>query len=451
MNDDSCDIIPSMKIRPRSILLGITSGIAAYKMLDVVHALRAKNISVRVIMTKHAACMVSPDAFAEASGHPVTQELFPEGFDYRRVLKERQVEHIHLADNADICVIAPATANTLAKLAHGIADDVLTTTALAATCPMLLCPSMNIHMWQHPAVQNNLQTLLGRGVFLLHPDEGDLACGYTGVGRLPDPARITEEIFHILHVRGQLAGKRVIVTAGGTSEPIDGVRTITNKASGKMGYAIAQECRMRGADVVLLSPHVPHIPRIPQTNGFTTAADLETLMKRYVPSADMLFHTAAVSDFVPAVVGAGILPPHSGEPTSLVPGAKTAPLQKNAAGGEGYKLDSSRSHTLILTPGEKIISKIKSWNPKIQLIGFKAVYQVGEKEAIRKGMDKMKESRADYIVVNDVGKEDIGFGAEDNEGYVLAGSGTVQKLDKKKKRLFARDLLDCILTPSLSR
>ncbi len=445
-NENACIIVPSLKIREGqgelcsaeefafrrksimktdrpSILLGITSGIAAYKMLDVVHALRAKKISVRVIMTKHAARMVSPDVFTEASGHPVTLELFPEGFEYRHVLAEKTVEHIQLADSADIFVIAPATANTLAKLAHGIADDVLTTTALAVTCPVLLCPSMNVHMWQHPAVQDNVQALLGRGVFLLQPDEGDLACGYTGVGRLPDPAYITEEILHMLHVRGQLAEKRVIVTAGGTSEPIDGVRTITNNASGKMGYAIAQECRTRGAKVMLLSSHSAHVgghhDAPLRVEYFSTASDLEALMQKYVPTADILFHTAAVSDFRPAETVEG-------------------------------KLDSSQEFVLRLIPTEKIIAKIKSWNPKTQLVGFKAVYQVGEKEAIRKAVDKMKESSADYIVVNDVGKEGVGFGAEDNEGYVLAASGASKKLDKKQKRLFARDLLDFITTPSPS-
>lgn len=413
----SYGIIPPMKSKQPTILLGITSGIAAYKMVDVIGDLRKEGYGVRVVMTKHAAQMVNRDEFAKASGYPVTLEMITHGFDYRRVLSSRQVDHIRLADSADLFVIAPATANCIAKLAHGIADDVLTTTALAATCPFLLCPSMNVHMWQHPSVQENIHTLIRRGVYLLHPEEGDLACGYTGVGRLAGPVRIREEIRHMLRIRHQLTGKCVIITAGGTSEPIDGVRVITNNASGKMGVAIARECAMRGAHVMLLFPHTPHIPYIPQATTFTTAADLEELLRRHVSNADIVFHTAAVSDF---------------RPEALLEG----------------KMDSTKEVILRLIPTEKIITKIKSWNPKATLVGFKAVYRVGEKEALKVGKNKMRESRADFIVVNDVGKEGIGFGAKENEGYILSASGQSKKLDKKDKRLFAREIVDFVLIPS---
>lgn len=422
----------------QSIVIGISSGIAAYKILDLIKILRDKGLEVYVIMTESAIRMIKTFDFEKVSGHKVYINLFPKGFDFREVLKQKEVEHVKLADSASLIVIAPATANTIAKLAYGLADDFLTTTVLATTAPVLICPSMNVHMWGNPLVQENLNKLKKLGYYILPPDSGQLACGYEGVGRLVEPQKIAEEIYQFLYQREKLKRKKIIVTAGGTSETIDAVRTITNRASGKMGVAIAEECYLRGADVLLLKSitavntvkrqDTSEVTRRGSSDGggikrgirslkietFETGMELSDLIKKDVKNYDILFHTAAVSDFIPEKINT-------------------------------KKLDSQRSIVLKLHPSPKILHQIKSWNSAIKLVGFKAVYKEEEKNLIQIGLQKLKDSNSDFIIVNDVGKEGIGFGAEENEVYVIGKEGFLAKIEKSPKKEVARKILEIVI------
>lgn len=398
----------------QSIVIGISSGIAAYKILDLIKLLRERGTEVYVMMTQNAAKMISPSEFEKVSGHKVFINLFPERFDFREILKKREVEHVKLADSASLIVIAPATANIIGKIAHGLADDFLTTTILATEAPVLLCPSMNIHMWNNPVLKENLDKIRSLGYQILSPGEGKLACGYDGIGRLPEPEIIAKEIFYLLEKKSRLKGKKIIVTAGGTLEPIDAVRVITNRASGKMGVALAEECYLQGADVLLLRSQNSVSGRYNiREEIFETAQELSDLIKNNVKNCDILFHTAAISDFLPE---------------------KT--LDK--------KLDSQKPIILKLIPAPKILHQIKSWNKKIELIGFKAVYKEDDKNLIKIGLQKLKDSSSDFIIVNDVGKEGIGFGVDDNEVYIVSPKGLVAKIDKASKKEVARKILDYI-------
>lgn len=403
-----------MTSNKKTVIIGISSGIAAYKILDLINILKSKNIDVEVIMTAAAVKMFGKEMFEKAVGKRVFTDLIPKNFDYKQVLKDREVEHIKLADSASLFVVAPATANIIAKLANGMADDFLTTTLLAATSPILICPSMNVHMWENSLTQENLEKLKTLHYYILHPDSGQLACGYEGVGRLTNPQKISEEIFQLLFERERLKGKKIIVTAGGTSESIDAVRTITNCASGKMGTAIADACFVQGADVLLLRAKSSVISRFNiKSEVFETANDLEGLIKRHVNNYNVIFHTAAVSDFIPE--------------------------EKIET-----KLDSAKPFILKLKPIPKIISRIKEWNSKIKLIGFKAIYKLSEKELIKEGINKLKESNSDYIIVNDVGKEGVGFAVDTNEVYIISPEGLLAKIEKAPKKEIAGKILDYI-------
>jgi len=444
------------------IVIGVSSGIAGYKVVDLIELLKQKEIVVIVIMTKSAVAMFGSAPFEKASGRKVYVDLFEQNFTYKKVLAERKVDHIDVSSKADLFVIAPATANTIAKMAYGLADDFLTTSLLATTAPVLVCPSMNTNMWNHPATVANRERLRGMGYIVLSPDIGDLACGTWGAGRLPPVEVIADAIDLLLKRTQALSGKRVLVTAGGTQEAIDAVRVITNRSTGKMGAAIADACWQRGAVVTLLCSktalsHIRHSWRIlPQgtpvttmqylstpwrkktedtsevarrdsSDGggnkeenrlikvevFETSAELEQLMISHVKSCDIVIHCAAVSDFVPS--------------QSL-----------------DRKIDSNKPLKIILKPAKKLLHHIKKWNPKVLLIGFKAVYQLTEKQLIEEGKKKVLASGADYIIVNDVGRPGIGFGVDDNEVYIVGAKGLVNKIDKSPKRIIAAKILDWI-------
>lgn len=398
-----------------NIIIGVSSGIAAYKVIDLIKLLKERGLEVYVIMTESAAKMIDPSEFEKVSGNRVYTSLFPKNFDYKKVLEKREVEHITLADIAELFVLSPATANTIAKIACGMADDFLTTTLLATTAPVLICPSMNFHMWYNPLVQENIQKLEKLGYYFLHPESGALACGYTGVGRLADVNKIAQEISHILTYKNQLKGKKIIVTAGGTSEPIDAVRVITNRSSGKMGVAIAEECYRRGAEVLLLRAKTSVVASCPvKEEIYETGQELSDLIRKNVKDYSIIFHVAAVSDYKPV-----------------------KRIEK--------KLDSKDPYSLHLESTVKILSQIKKWNSKIKLIGFKAVYKEFEKDLIAIGLDKLKTSGADYIIVNDIGREGIGFSVDDNEVYIISPSGLLAKVEKSPKKEVACKILDFIL------
>ena len=396
----------------KSILIGVTAGVAAYKVLDLIKLLKNDGYEIFVIMTKGAAEMISPQNFERASGNKVYVNLFEKNFDYRKVLDKRKVEHIELADKTDVMVIAPATANIIGKLSSGIADDFLTTTTLAITSPIILCPSMNVNMWNNPLVQENLTRLKKLGFIIIEPTVGMLACGYEGKGRLENISVIKEEILSQLDKTDSLKGKKIIVTAGATREKIDKVRFITNRASGKMGVALAEELHLRGADVLLFRSVSSVEPRyLLRQESFSTAEELYYLIKKDSKYSNVIFHTAAVSDFKVA---------------KPFPG----------------KISSRKGLNLKLTPQLKILDQIKKLNPKIKSIAFKAEYGLPENKLIEAAYKRLKESRSDAIIANDISREDRGFEAVTNEVFIITPNKKVQKIPLVSKKEVARKIVD---------
>ena len=307
----------------KTVVLGVTGGIAAYKAPQLIKLLKAKGFNVEVILTPSAANFVKVKSLQKLTGHPVHQDLFAKNFDYKKVLTQRKVDHIDLADKADLVLIVPATANLLAKLAHGLADDFLTTMVLATKAPVMICPAMNVNMWQHPAVKANLTKVRQLGYMVIDPVAGMLACGYEGLGRLEELGKIVEQVARQLNLSDSLKGKKILITAGATREAIDGVRFITNLSSGKMGRAIAASASRRGAKTTLLLAG----------RDFVIANELLKLVKILAPRNDIMFHTAAVGDF--------------------------SPVRKSRS-----KLSSKKPVTLHLQPTPKILKLVKKFFPE---------------------------------------------------------------------------------------
>lgn len=393
-----------------TVLIGVSSGIAAYKVLNLISSLKKDGCDVFVTMTRSAIHMVKTSDLEKASGNKVAVELFEKDFNYKNILSTRKVEHIDLADKADVMVIVPATANVIAKIANGLADDFLTTTALAVTAPVIICPSMNPNMWNNPITKQNINKLKSLGFHIIDPTNGMLACGYEGPGRLENPEVIKTEILKQLNRTKSLAGKKIIVTAGGTTEKIDDVRTITNRSSGKMGIAIAEELYLRGADVLLLRATNSILPRyLIRQETFETAENLFNLLKEDIKKADYIFHVAAVADF--KVIS-----------------------QKG-------KIKSDKPATIELTPQIKILDQLKKLNPKIKLIAFKAESGLSEKDLTKLALKRLKESKADAIVVNDIGKTDRGFESDNNE-VIIVTRKEYKKIPLAPKAEIARKILD---------
>lgn len=408
-------LINMSNLKKKCVIIGISSGIAAYKIIDLITALRRKNLDVEIIMTDAATRMIAPVLFERATGHAVHTTLFPSDFNYEEVLQKRQVEHIRIADKASVFVVAPATANSIGKIASGIADDFLTTTILASTSPKIICPSMNMHMWQSPFVQGNIEKLRKNGFYFIHPEEGALACGYTGIGRLADIAKIEEKIYQILLNKKRLQQYKIIVTAGGTTESIDAVRMITNRSSGKMGVALADTCFEQGANVLLLRAKHSVVPCYPITEKlFDSSIELLDLIKKNAPNYHIIFHCAAVSDFF---------------------------LKKTFL----RKISSDKPIILRLYPTTKILYEIKKWNRNMKVVGFKAVYKETEKDIVEIGKDKLQQSGADTIIVNDIGKDGIGFGSDENEVYIISHDRQILKIKRSPKIEIARKIIEFLL------
>lgn len=400
--------------KQKTVVLGVTSGIAAYKTLELIKQLREEVLDVSVIMTESATKMIDPSEFEKVSGHKVYTHLFEKDFDYKKILEAREVDHIAVADKADVMVIAPATANVIAKLAHGMANDFLTTTALAVTKPIILCPSMNVNMWNNPIVQENIKTLKKHDYHIINPTSGMLACGYEGVGRLAEIEDIKNEIINHLDTATSLRGKRVLITAGGTTEKIDAVRTITNRASGKMGAAIADACYLRGADVLILRAKNSVAPRYHiREELFETADDLLSLLKQHMLDYDYCYHSAAVSDFT---------------------------VQNKTEG----KISSNNPVTLHLTPQTKIVEQIKKLNPEIKLIAFKAESEADINKLKQQAEKKLKESHADAVVANDIGRKDRGFESDDNEVLIVLSNGKTKLIPLATKKEIAKEIVEYI-------
>jgi len=392
------------------VTVGVSGGIAAYKAAELVRALQRRAVEVHVVMTDGATRFVQPLTFAALSGHKVITSLWDDSDD-NKATYESSIEHIGEAQWTEALVVAPATANILAKFAHGIADDFLTTMYLATPAPVLVAPAMNVNMWQHPAVQANLETLRQRGVRVIDPGTGDLACGMIGAGRMAEPEAIADVVFNSLGRRNDLAGETVLVTAGGTREALDPVRYLGNRSSGKMGYALADAAQSRGARVILVSgPTALHPPARCEVVRITTAEEMRKAVLGRMAEATMVIKAAAVADYRPANVSEQKL-------------KRTGPM------------------TLELTPTEDILTEVtRQRRPGQLIVGFAAETQ----DMMENGRAKLLRKGADAIVVNDVSGEGVGIDADNNAATFLTPSTSIE-LPEMPKRKLADRILDEIV------
>jgi phosphopantothenoylcysteine decarboxylase/phosphopantothenate--cysteine ligase len=422
------------------ILLGVSGGIAAYKSLELIRLATAAGHSVRVVQTPTSKRFVGAASFEGLTGAPVLSSEFERDpargtFPGDEQPAHEPLSHLALVGNADLFLIAPASANTIAKLAHGLADNLLSSCALAATCPVVLAPAMNNHMYEHPATKANLQVLRERGVEIVEPGVGRLASqGEEGVGRLAEPARLLEACEALLARRSphgeqieQLDGAtddawrglKVLVTAGGTREPIDSVRFIGNSSSGRMGFALARAAEGRGAEVTMVAANVA----LERPDGITcrevgTAAELKEVCEREFPACDVLLMAAAVADFTPA-----------------------AP-----ANGKLKKADRDRLE-LVLEPTADVLAGLAAKRRADQtLVGFAAEHGPG---AVTQAQSKLSAKHLDALVVNDISREDIGFDVDANEITILSAPGDgsevrCREVARASKAQIAEAILDAV-------
>lgn len=391
------------------IALGVCGGIAAYKACEVVRLLQDQGIRVQVVMTAAAQEFVRPLTFAALSGEKVITGLWESGGAQPNL--DSAVEHISVAQSIDALVVAPCTADTLAKFAHGQADDFLSTLYLATPAPVVLAPAMNVEMWQHPATQENLQTLRQRGVRIVEPDSGYLACGMVGAGRLADPETIASAALAILEVIRDFAGETVLITAGPTREPVDPVRFLGNRSSGKMGYALAEAALRRGAKVIVVSgPVALEPPAGVELVSVETAEEMRNAVLARAPGASIIIAAAAVSDFR---------------------------LRSVAQ----QKIKRNGPMTLDLEATPDILAELANRRRAEQfLVGFAAETQ----NAVENGRLKLRKKGLDAIVVNDVSKPGIGFDSDRNEVTILTPDSEVSLPETSKSKI-AHRILDVVL------
>ena len=388
----------------KCIVMGVTGGIAAYKALDIISKLKKLDYDIHVIMTKSACEFVTPLSFQALSQNPVTTDMFEEP-------KAWEIQHISLAKKADLVLIAPGTANVIGKIANGIADDMLTTTVMATTAPVIIAPAMNTNMYSNPIVQNNIQKLKEFGYSFIDPDEGRLACGDTGKGKLADVEAIVDFVNTFLYDIKDLKGKKILITAGPTIAPLDPVRCITNHSSGKMGYAIAEEARDRGADVYLISGPTSITPpgginiKHVNTNGEMLNRVLEIYDKM-----DIIIKSAAVSDY-------------------KIKEYFNEKIKKN---NDVFSLELIKDTDILQTLGDNKKNQI--------LVGFAAE----SNNVIAYATEKLIKKNLDYIVANDITQTDGGFNSNNNKVTILSKEGSVLELGKMNKRAVAKNLFDFI-------
>jgi len=390
-------------MKNRKVVIGVTGGIAAYKACELASRLSQAGAQVRVVMTGNAQRFVSPLTFATLISHPVATDMW---------LERDEIAHISLADFAEVLIVAPATANIIGKLATGIADDLLSTTLLTATCPVLLAPAMNTRMWESAAVQANLGRLRERGVTIIEPEAGHLACGDAGPGRLPASEVLIEAIERALGIEtdSPLAGRRVLVTAGPTREALDPVRFISNPSSGKMGYALAEAAVARGAEVFLVSgPTQLADPAGTEVVRVTSAAEMHDAVQARAGEVDIFIGTAAVADFRPA-----------------------------RAEGSKIKKGERQELTVSLERTPDILAGVAGWEPQPLIVGFAAETEDLHANAER----KLCEKNMDLIVANDVTAQGSGFGAETNRVTILDAHGGAEELPTMGKAEVAAHVLD---------
>ncbi len=386
----------------KTIVLGITGSIAAYKAADIASKLTRAGASVEVVMTDSATRFVAPLTLRSITGRPVVTDMF-------ELASEFSIEHIALAEVADVVVIAPATANIIAKLSAGIADDMLACTVLATKAPIILAPAMNVNMFENPITQENLSKLKARGFTIVDPACGRLASGKIGLGRLAEVDEIIATINQVLGRSGDIAGKRIVVTAGGTQEPIDPVRHIGNCSSGKMGYAVAEAARDRGSVVSLITAPTS----LPQPAGIEvvrvrTAAGMKEAVAEAVAQADVLIMAAAVADYQPQSVA-------------------EAKIKKD-----------SPSLTLELIRTPDILAEVKG---NFIRVGFAAESE----DIVANAKQKLEKKQLDIIVANDITDADSGFGADTNKVTLISRDGKVETLPLLSKREVADKILDRVV------
>ena len=389
-------------LKGKTVLLGVTGGIAAYKAAALASALVKLHACVEVIMTENATKFIAPLTFEQLTGNRTITDTFDRNFVHH-------VEHISLAQRTDLVIIAPATANVCAKVAHGLADDMLTTTVLACRCPKLIAPAMNTAMYENPVTQDNLQTLRKYGWDLITPASGRLACGAVGAGKLPEPEELVQHILRHLAMPHDLAGKKVLVTAGPTQEALDPVRYLTNHSTGKMGYAIAKMAMLRGAEVTLISgpvsiPAVPFVKMVP----VVSAQDMFEAVAAHSPDADYIFKAAAVADYTPADYATDKLKKKDGDMS--IPLNRTQDILK-------YLGQNRRAGQVIC--------------------GF----SMETRDLIENSRAKLEKKNVDMICANNLKVEGAGFGVDTNV-ITLITKNDITELPLQSKESAANAILD---------
>ena len=392
-------------MRNKKIALAVSAGISAYKAIELLRMMIKEGSEVRVTMSANAGEFVTPLTFEALSGYPVYDKLF-------NSKNSADMEHIRIAEQADLLLVVPATASTLGKMANGLADDALSSLYLAFKGHVMVAPAMNGDMWENLAVQENIEKLKARGVEFVDPEVGTLACGSTGRGRLANLDTILNKVKKHFTKLEDLQGLRILVTAGPTHEPLDPVRYLSNPSSGKMGYAIADTAQIRGAEVTLISG--PTYLKPPPVAKFTlckTAAEMNSLVQKYLPECDVLVMTAAVGDFT----------------------AET--LEK-----EKIKKCSGDSLVLNLVPTKDILMEVSKVKTKQFVVGFAAETQ----NLIQSALEKLRSKKLDLIVANDISAPGIGFQSDNNQVSLIDSSERIENLPRMSKTEIANILLDKI-------
>ena len=388
----------------KTVVLGVTGGIAVYKALDIASMLRKKDVNVHVIMTKSATEFVAPLTFQSISQNMVVTDMFEEP-------KAWEIQHISLAKKADVLLVAPATANIIGKVANGIADDMLSTTIMATRAKVIFAPAMNTNMYNNPIVVENINKLKSLGYEFIEPSSGRLACGDEGKGKLEKPEVIVEKVLSELYDIKDMVGKKVVITAGPTRASIDPVRFITNNSTGKMGYEIAKEARDRGAEVVLISGPTSEIKPygISVIDVITNEEMYNAVMDNY-DDADIVIKAAAVADYK----------------------AKNYSNQKIKKASDDLLIEMTRDRDILLTLGNNKKSQI--------LVGFAAESE----NVLENAKGKLKKKNLDFIVANDISDKEIGFASNDNKVVIFSKGGSENHLEKMSKREVAKNIFDII-------
>lgn len=386
----------------KTILTGITGGIAAYKICELIRMFKRHGANVKVIVTPNALNFVTKLTLQNLSQNNVAVDEFE--------IEDYKPEHISLADEADIFVIAPATANTISKLAHGICDNLLTSVACAYQKKIILAPAMNCNMWKNQIIQENLAKLNCK---ILEPESGFLACGYEGKGRLCSLEKIFDATVEELFANQPLKGKKILITAGGTIEDIDPVRYISNYSSGKMGFALAKAAEEMGANVTLIST-VPHKNAI----MVKSALEMQNAVLEHLEMQDAVFMAAAVADF----------------------------RVKETADQKIKKVDGTDEMTLTLVKNPDILKTICDLRPKAKIIGFCAESE----NLLNNAKSKIERKGCDFLIANDISRKDIGFGADENEVHILSADGNIEKIEKAPKEIIAKEILKKVWSTNMN-